>query len=186
MSTTSWIGCDVVPKPKVVKPRVYVDACVYIDLVTKNATPHAISGEHRWKSAQALFDAVNEDDVTLASSSLVEAEVCCHGESRKGDARVQGLLSGWFNAASTDWLEVDRFLARKAVDLSHAWQGKGEDKSRMGAADALHLAAAATLECDFLMTHDKGFPIGHTVEGVRVIRPDVVWQESLLRQASGE
>ena len=56
----------------------------------------------------------------------------------------------------------------------------------MSAADTLHLAAAVRLNADYFMTHDKGFPIGHNVEGVQVIRPGVVWQESLLKQASGE
>ena len=30
------------------------------------------------------------------------------------------------------------------------------------------------------MTHDGGFPIGHTVRGVKVIRPECVWERDLI------
>lgn len=173
------------PKTKIVQPTVYVDSCVYIDLITKNKDTHADTGEARWKSAQALFDAVNENDIILASSSLVEAEVGCNGEARKDKQHIRDLLSGWFTARSTEWVEIDRYLAREAIRLTNTWQGKGDGK-KMSAADALHLAAAIRLDADYFMTHDKGFPIGQNVEGVQVVRPDVVWQESLLKQASGE
>ena len=172
-------------KAKVVQPLVYVDACVYIDLVMKNGAKHAETGEERWKSAAAVFDAVNENDIRLASSSLVEAEVGCNGEARKDKQHIRDLLSGWFTARSTEWVEMDRSLAREAIHLTNLWQGKGDGK-KMSAADTLHLAAAVRLNADYFMTHDKGFPIGHNVEGVQVIRPGVVWQESLLKQASGE
>ncbi|MBI2242857.1 MAG: PIN domain-containing protein [Nocardioides sp.] len=154
--------------------------------MTGNKDPHTDTGEERWRSAKALFDAVNENDVRLASSSLVEAEVGCNGEARRDKQRVRDLLAGWFTARSTEWVEIDRYLAREAVRLTSVWQGKGIKDKRMSAADALHLAAALRLGADYLMTHDGGFPIGHRVEGMLVIRPDVVWQESLLKHAAGE
>lgn len=172
--------------PKAKPPLVYVDSCVYLDLVTKNKAKHATTGDERWRSARTLFDAVNDDDVVLASSPLVEAEVCCNGESRKDSERIRRLLSGWFTSRSTHWVEIDRHLAREALRLVNAWQGKGDAGKRMSPADALHLAAAVRLGADHLMTHDGGFPHGHTVDGVLVNRPAVVWPESLLRQASGE
>ncbi|MPZ61579.1 MAG: PIN domain-containing protein [Propionibacteriales bacterium] len=174
------------PSKKVVQPLVYVDTCVYLDLVTRNKDTHAETGEERWKSAKAIFDAVNENDVRLASSSLVEAEVCCNGEARREKQRTRDLLDGWFTARSTQWAEVDRYLARESVRLINLWQGKGEVGKRMSPADALHLAAALRLGADYFMTHDGGFPLGHRVDGVFVMRPDVVWQESLLKHASGE
>jgi predicted nucleic acid-binding protein len=168
-------------------PLIYVDSCVYLDLITRSEDLHAETGEQRWQSAQRLFDAVNDDSIRLASSSLVEAEVCCNGESRKDSQRIQELLGGWFTAQSTVWVEVDRYLARDAVRLTSEWQGKGEIGKKMSSADALHLAAAIRLDADYLMTHDGGFPIGQVVDGtLRVVRPDVVWQESLLEYASGE
>ncbi|GAB2736406.1 PIN domain-containing protein [Nocardioides pakistanensis] len=174
------------PSGKAVQPLVYVDSCVYLDLVTKNKDAHADTGEERWTSARAVFDAVNENDIRLASSSLVEAEVCCNGEARKDKQRIRDLLAGWFTARSTEWVEIDRYLAREAVRLTNVWQGKGEGAKRLSAADALHLAAALRLGADYFMTHDGGFPMGQRVDGMLVTRPDVVWQESLLKHASGE
>lgn len=174
------------PRPKVSQPLVYVDSCVYLDLVMKNKQHHAETGEERWRVAKVVFDAVNDGSVRLASSPLVEAEVSCNGESRKDSNRIRELLNGWFTARSTEWVEIDRSVAREAVRLIGLWQGKGENGKRMSPADALHLAAALRLRADFFMTHDGGFPLGQHVEGLVVMRPDVVWQESLLKHASGE
>lgn len=171
---------------KSTSPLVYTDSDIYLDLITRNRDPHKDTGEERWRSAKAHFDAVNSGDIRLASSSLVEVEVCGNGESRTGKERVRRLLDGWFTASSTIWVEVDRSLAREAVKLLDEWQGKGDPGKRMGTADALHLAAAVRLEADYLMTHDGGFPHGHVVRGVHVLRPTVVWQETLLAEASGE
>ncbi len=169
--------------PSVVAPLVYVDSDVYLDLVTRNSTPNKETGEPRWRSAQVLFDAVNANQVRLASSALVEAEVCCNGESRKDSERIRSLLRGWFTARSTVWSEVDRFLARQAVALLDQHRDKREPGGKkMRTADALHLAAAIRLECDFLMSHDSGFPHGHSISGTSVLRPQVVWHETLWDQ----
>ena len=174
------------PSKNTVQPLVYVDSCVYLDLVTRNNDLHTDTGEERWRSAKTVFDAINENEVRLGSSSLVEAEVCCNGKARKDSQRIANLLSGWFTARSTEWVEIDRYLAREAVRLTNTWQGKGEGDKRLSAADVLHLAAAVRLGADFFMTHDGGFPIGHRVDGMLVTRPDIVWQESLLKHAAGE
>lgn len=183
----TWTERGDVPSSKAGPPPVvYVDSCVYLDLITRNLDHHAETDEPRWRSAKLLFDAVNENDVRLASSPLVEAEVCCNGGTRRRGDKIRDLLTGWFTARSTEWIEIDRYLAREAVRLVETWHGKGVSGKRMGAADALHLAAAIRLGADYFMTHDGGFPIGYEVDGVRVIRPAVVWQESLLRRAAGE
>lgn len=75
----------------------------------------------------------------------------------------------------------NRFLARDAGQLAKAWHPKRADKKkRFDGAGATHLAAAVRLGCDYLMTHDEGFPLRHTVNGVRVVRPKAVWPEHLL------
>lgn len=168
-----------------IQPLVYVDACVYIDLITRNIQTSKESGEQRWHVAKKVFDAVNGDQVRLASSSLIEAEVCCNGPARKGNERVRSLVGGWFTARSTVWTEVDRHLAREAVRIMNEHRHKASGEKKMSAADALHLAAAVRLQCDYFMTHDEGFPLGHKFEGLQVIRPQVVWPEQLFAQASG-
>lgn len=175
---TSFARCAVA-KPSV--PRIYVDTCVYLDLVTHEMTPHADTGEPRWKSAKALFDAVNDDRVVLAASALIEAEVQCVPAVRSGTQEAMDQIRGWFTAEATQWTDVDRFLAREAARLASQWHDKRADPGkRLGGADATHLAAAVRLDCDYLMTTDGGFPIGHEVEGVIVQSPAVVWPEHLL------
>lgn len=162
-------------------PRIYVDTCVYLDLVTQEATQHPDTGEPRWKSAKALFDAVNDDRVVLAASALIEAEVQCVPAVRSGTEKAMEQIRGWFTAEATLWTDVDRFLAREAARLARQWHDKrATPKKHLGGADATHLAAAVRLGCDYLMTTDGGFPIGHEVEGVKVQLPGVVWPEHLL------
>lgn len=161
-------------------PLVYVDSCVYLDLITRNPELHKDTGEQRWTSARTLFRAVEESQVRLASSALIEAEVCCNGKSREGGPRVRSLLQSWFSSPSTVWTDIDRFLARDATQIIGAASGFSEPGKKLRSADALHLAAASRLNCDYLMTHDGGFPIGQRVNRVAVRRPGVVWQESMF------
>lgn len=161
--------------------RIYVDTNVYFDLLAKETKLDKETNEPRWKIAKKLFDAVNDDRVVLGASALIEAEVGCLGKVRNGDAEVLAQVREWFRAPATEWTDIDRFLARDATRLSKEWHDRREAKNgKLGGADATHLAAAIRLKCDYLMTQDEGFPIGHTVEGVKVMRPAVVWVEHLM------
>lgn len=162
------------------KFRIYVDSCVYLDLITKNEDTHDESRQERWRVARALFKAVNDDIIQLAASPLVEAEVLCNGIVREGVSDVRRMLNGWFTAPSTAWVDIDRVASRKAVAVLDEYRKLSPDSNKMKSADALHLALAIRLSCDYLMTHDKGFPIGNTIEGVRIMRPKVVWPEPLF------
>lgn len=194
-STRQSRGCVVSrpPGPPPPPPTIYVDTCVYCDLIGRNGEKHKGTGEFRWKSAKVLFDAVNANRVILAASALTEAEVKCLGNYRAGAQSVHDLVLGWFSATSTLWTDIDRFLAADAARLAgecHQIRRDNRQQKKLGAADAIHLAAAVRLECDYLFTHDEGFPIGEEVEGVKVMRPDVVWvttlEDELQEQLSGE
>lgn len=171
---------------KQLAPLIYVDSDVYLDLVTRNKQVNPATGEPRWHDAQQVFDAVNGDRVKLAASALIEAEVGCNGAAHSDSDRIRKMMDGWFLSPTTVRAEVDTFLARDAVRLRKEHGAKREDGKRpFGGADATHLAAAVRLGCDFLFTHDGGLPIGHKIEGVEVLRPQIVWQESLFDQAAG-
>jgi predicted nucleic acid-binding protein len=161
-------------------PLIYVDTSVYIDLITKEATPHPTTGEPRWKSAKALLGAVNDGRVTLAASALVDAEIGCFGLVRDGGEEIHKQVRGWLDHPQTKYLEIDRFLARDATRLATTWHSSSAKDKKLGGADALHLAAAIRLGSGYLMTQDGGFPIGQTVEGVHVTLPEQVWQATLL------
>jgi predicted nucleic acid-binding protein len=162
-------------------PVIYVDSLVYFDLLAKNREKHPDTGRPRWESAKAVFDAVNDDRVILGASALIEAEVNCLAIVRDGGKAVHDQVRGWFTAQSTKWTDVDRFLARQAGDLARQWHPhRANPDKKLGGADATHLAASIRLGCDYLMTHDEAFPLGHTVNGVQVIRPAEVWPRDLL------
>lgn len=160
-------------KKKAVGPLIYVDSCVYIDQITDRQTPHAETDEPRSVSANQLFAAVKSGQVRLGASALIEAEVGCNGETNLTADDIRAKIDAWLSARSTELIEVDRYLARRAIDLLAEWRPKCE--KRMGSGDAMHLAAAVELGCDYVFTHDTGFPIGHTVEGTAVQRPSEVW-----------
>lgn len=164
-------------------PLIYVDANVYLDLITRNTDPHKDTGDPRWQSAKALFEAVERQAVRLASSPLIEAEVLCNSTTQRRQTtsdNVTRSLRSWFQSPNTIWVDVDRGIAREAARMANDYGHLRPGDKRMSAADAMHLAAAVRAQCGYLMTHDEGFPIGHEIEKVKVKRPAVVWQETLF------
>jgi predicted nucleic acid-binding protein len=167
---------------------VYVDTCVYLDLITRNEDPHGDTGEPRWQSARSLFEAVDRGAIRLVASPLIEAEVLCNGRTqgrRERSERVAARLHTWFTSPETLWVDIDRFVAREAARISEQYGSLHEGPRRFSAADALHLAAAVRANADYFMTHDRGYPVKQNIEGVRVQRPSVVWNETLFDTLEG-
>ena len=161
-------------------PLVFIDSTVWIDLIDREKTSHPETGLPRWRSAEELFIALDDHRVRLAASSLIEAEIACNGKVRQS-AQAVARVRAWFDAPSTTWTDIDRFLVRDAVELTESCAEDRYDKTKKFAGnDPLHLAAAIRLGCDFLITQDQGFPIGRKVGGVQVIFPTQVWAPSLF------
>jgi hypothetical protein len=60
-------------------------------------------------------------------------------------------------------------FARQAAEFARQWhQPRANPDKKLSGADA---AAAVRFGCNYLMTHDKGFPLGRAVHGVEVIQP---------------
>jgi len=162
---------------------VYADTCVYVDLITRNEGAHKDTGEPRWKIARSLFEAVDRGAVRLVASSLIEAEVLCNGKTRERQERSEQVaerLRTWFTSPETIWIDIDRFIAREAARLSDHYGHLHEGARRFSAADAIHLASAIRANCDYLLTHDNGYPAKQVIEGVHVQRPAVVWALTLF------
>jgi predicted nucleic acid-binding protein len=80
----------------------------------------------------------------------------------------------YFAAIKPGWTpEQIRFIARKVADLSRNYHLRG--------ADAVHLASAIRLNTSFLMSNDNGFQHARNqpIEGVTVVTPQILWQETL-------
>ncbi|MFL0240817.1 type II toxin-antitoxin system VapC family toxin [Mycobacterium sp. SMC-17] len=164
-------------------PLIYVDTCVYLDLLTQEPLPHPRTSDPRWKAAKELLDAVNDGRVTLGTSALVDAEVGRFAAQRDDGETFLKKVRGWFDARDCKYTDVDRVLARDAARLAKEWRDYAEARKKMKGADAMHLAAAIRLGCDYLMTGDGGFPVGQTVEGVKVSYTEVVWQQTIFELA---
>ncbi|GAA0843599.1 hypothetical protein GCM10009525_59190 [Streptosporangium amethystogenes subsp. fukuiense] len=119
----------------------------------------------------------------MVASPLVEAEILCNGNARlhrERSEKVRELLRTWFIARGTLWVDINRYLVHEAIHLRDAYGSQHEKGSKpFGAANALHLAAALRAKCGYFMTCDEGFPLGQTIDGMKIIRPDIVWPEKL-------
>jgi predicted nucleic acid-binding protein len=149
-------------------------------MLTSRAKPHPDTQEPRWKSAKALFDAVGDGRVILAASSLLDAEVSCFGSIRDAGQDVYAKVRTWFDSPTTRYAEVDRLLVRDAIQISQWIKQQWPQAKQPDQADAVHMAAAVRLGCDYLMTQDGGFPIGQKVQGVEIKRPESLWPATLL------
>jgi predicted nucleic acid-binding protein len=167
-------------------PLIYVDTCVFLDVLFERTSPHPDTGEPRWTSAKALFDAINDGRANLATSALVEAELGCFADVRDGGTDIHDKVRRWLDAPppSTVYAEVDRSLARDGVRLSQALHRNDPKAKQLKTLDAVHMAAAVRLRADYLMTQDGAFPIGQTVEGVQVKRTETVWPAGLWDQSA--
>ncbi|OBB33067.1 hypothetical protein A5792_11605 [Mycolicibacterium peregrinum] len=167
---------------QVASPVIYVDTCVFLDVLTEEKTPHPETAEPRWKSAKALLDAVGDGRVVLATSSLVDAEVGSFATLRDDGPGFLDKVRAWFDAPppGTRYTEVDRVIARDAERLQRAWRQYAAPGKKMNGADAVHLAASVRLKCDYLMTGDGGFPVGQTIDGVKVRYAEVVWPQTIF------
>lgn len=107
------------------------------------------------------------------------------GAVRNGGSAVVQQVRGWFTAPSTEWADVDRFLARDAGQLAKTWHPKRADKKkRLRGADATHLAAAVRLGCDYLMTHDEASRSGTPSTACKSCGPRWCGQSTCRRVSS--
>ena len=154
--------------------RVYADSCIYLSLIKRDKDPVA-DGTPRWRVAKSLFSAAERGDVVILASSLVQAEVLGNGEVRTKpvDSSAQTVVAGWFLADYIEWCDLDRVISRRVGELSSTYGLRG--------ADAVHLATAIRLRANVLLSNDNGYSgcHGQTIEGVQVMKPAVVWQETL-------
>jgi predicted nucleic acid-binding protein len=146
---------------------------MYLSVVKRD--DDLIDGRPRWQIARSLFRAAERGDVMIMASNLVQAEVTGHGDVRNASpsSRSAELVRDWFLADWIEWCDLDRIIARKVADLSRDFRLRG--------ADAVHLASAIRLNADYLMSNDKSFEaaLNKTVEGVQVVTPQILWQETL-------
>ncbi len=147
---------------------------MYLSVIKRDGDPVA-DGTPRWQVSRSLFAAAERGDVLILASTLVQAEVLGNGEvrSKPPESHVRARVTEWFLADYIEWCDVDRLISRRVGELSSDYGLRG--------ADAIHLASAVRLRADVLMSNDNGFAAchGRVIDGVKVLKPEVVWQETL-------
>ena len=141
---------------------VYPDACIFINVIKKEAG--------LWGESLKVLLAAERGDIRLAASTFLLAEL----NGWKGDvdqAERDDTVGRFLEGVNTTWSEVDFLTVRVATDLSERYHLRG--------ADAVHLATAIRLGCDYFMTRDTDFPRGTEIDGVKIRRPSIVWDPTV-------
>lgn len=152
--------------------RIYLDASVYLAVLKREAD--------RIDIAKTLLRDGKEQRFKIVASTMVYAEVCGAGRVRTPhDATaVDALVSTFFENGPILWVEADLTVARTARRLARTY--------KLPAIDAVHLASAIRASCEVLMTWDKtDFPIGATIDGVKLAEPYLFGQMRLDDTVAG-
>lgn len=147
------------------KPRVYVDAAIFVS-VLKNESTAPI--------CLAVLEAAERGEIQLIASRLLPVEIGAY----KGDLVAVGkpaaddLVGRFLESVSVEWVELDVIVGREARRIS--WD------HNLRSADAIHLATAIYRKATHFMTLDEKFPLDTSVEGVAISGPRIVWTPTLL------
>jgi len=132
---------------------VYLDSCGLIYVLTR------YPGYEPIERLLALSDA-GQLTIMISPLSLVEVR----GQGRASfDAAKDKQARSLVDNPRFLMIEFDREVAVKARDMVRRFKLKNFD--------AIHLASAVVGQADTLMTYDKGFPQGQSVDGVWVDEP---------------
>ncbi len=140
------------------KPRIAVDSGLVISHVIGDLPQHA-------NGIQSLFHEVDSDKVLLYGSTLLLTEVLGGGFKEPPDPAKENQILGLLENPNVITLaQVTRQVAMTARDFRR--------KFHLKSPDAVHLATAVFVGADAFMTTDEDdFPIGDTLNGVKILVP---------------
>jgi predicted nucleic acid-binding protein len=136
-----------------------------------------ITGQDQHDACDAVFVAASDGRINLVASWLLRAEV----QTAPGpgiDPAISVTVNELLESDAIQWIAVDRFVAQKAVDVSKS------APRRLSGADAVHLATAITAQATHFMALDEKFAFDTSIDGVRIMRPAVIWPEQLFDNPS--
>jgi predicted nucleic acid-binding protein len=144
-------------------PRVYVDSCVYLNVIKRE------SG--LWPDSLKVLLAAERGDIRLIASTLVLAEVASYKGDVDPDKRDE-VISRYLENLVEEWSEVDLFTVHDARRLCDPYKLRG--------ADAVHLATAMRRKAAYFISRDARYPYGTTIgTETQITVPKVLWQPTL-------
>jgi predicted nucleic acid-binding protein len=146
----------------VVEPLVYVDSCIYINVIRREPT--------LWPDSLKVLLAAHRGDIRLVASTLLLVEL--NGQKRADSTDFRDdrdkVVSLYLNSLNVEWVEVDHITTRDTRMIS--------EQHRLLGADAAHLATAIRRNADYFISRDKQFPYGRTVgTRTKVVTPSILW-----------
>ncbi|UUN28586.1 PIN domain-containing protein [Streptomyces sp. FIT100] len=145
-----------------VEPLVYVDSCIFINVIRREAA--------LWPDSLKVLMAAHRGDIRLVASTLLLVELNGQKRSDESDFRTarDKLVNQYLDSLDVEWVEVDHITAREARQVS--------ERHRLLGADAAHLATAIRRDADYFISRDSQFPYGTTVGArTKVVQPTVLW-----------
>lgn len=145
-----------------VEPLVYVDACIFINVIRREAT--------LWPDSMKVLLAAHRGDIRLVASTLLLVEL--NGQKRSDDsefcAKRDKVVEQYLNSINIEWVEVDHITVRETRRIA--------EEHRLLGADAAHLATAVRRNADYFISRDKQFPYGSVVgPRTKVVQPGLLW-----------
>lgn len=140
------------------EPRVYIDACCFIDMVCHDLSIGLRSG--RWSHVhycRKFLEAARDKEAQAFSSTLTVAE-CTHikDESDQKDVKavltdeVKRLFEGMLMSGKSGVMPVQPIPKIIALARDLRWKHGATFKPM----DSLHIATAITMKCDYFLTTD--------------------------------
>lgn len=152
-------------------PLCYIDPSVYFDLISGDQSLSKLDGTtSKADLAKQIFDQVCAGDVTLCASPLVIVEVGFKSQDDPKKQEILDSLKKLMYMDSTRWIDVERTVADLAISRGAEWILLKADpgSNKMGPNDVIHLASAIRLKAQYFFTSDGGFPIGYTIDKVKI------------------
>lgn len=152
-----------VPAPK----SLFVDSSVYIKVLLGEKP------QDRLDASVAALRRVSDRACRTWGNYLIYAEVFGRGEARQPrSTAVTEQVDRWFRQGLLYMAEVDSRIAEHArvVAAEHRLRG----------ADAIHLATALLVGCDFFFTWDEDFPVGERIDGRLQVSHPFAWGQGQL------
>ncbi|MFD8571421.1 type II toxin-antitoxin system VapC family toxin [Streptomyces sp. NPDC059639] len=145
-----------------VEPLVYVDACIFINVIRRETT--------LWPDSLKVLLAAHRGDIRLVASTLLLVEL--NGQKRSDEREFcearDKVVEQYLESLDVEWVEVDHVTARDTRKVAEA--------HRLLGADAAHLATAIRRNADYFISRDKQFPYGTTVgTRTKVVEPTLLW-----------
>ena len=159
------------------KPRAYIDSCCYIELAL-DSVGKSKKGSDVW-CLNAMLKMHRDAQVELMTSTLSIAE-CQHAKGTLTD-EIRKLLKQLITSGQYVTLIQDTILvAEKARDLKWVHGVSG-----ISGADAIHVASALEMSCDYLVTFDAS-GMHSTATQLAVLGIEVIYPHDFMKRIPGE